>query len=185
MEDEKIVELFWNRSETAIEETDKKYYRLCKQIALNILSCNEDAEECVNDTYFGVWNSIPIQKPRVFSAYICRITRNIALKKFYYNTAQKRNSKLEISLTELEDCIIGGENVEQQYEAEILAKSISKFLRTLNYEQKNIFLRRYWFCDSITDISIRFNISNTKVKSILFRVRSKLKTYLEKEGFYL
>ena len=144
---------------------------------------HEDAEECVNDTYFGAWNAIPPARPKVLCAFITRITRNLALKKIEYNTAQKRNPEVEVSLTELDDCISGVENVEQQYEAEILAKHISEFLRSQDYESRNVFIRRYWFYDSICDIAALFFMSESKVKSMLFRTRNKLKTHLIKEGF--
>lgn len=185
MTDNEIVELYWQRSETAIKETEIKYGKLCRHIAMNILKNSEDADECVNDTYLGAWNAIPPQKPTVFSAYLCRITRNIALKKYGYSNAKKRSMQVEISLTELEDCVFGAKDIPYQFEAEHVAEVISDFLRTLSYENRNVFMRRYWFYDSISDISSRFAISESKVKSMLFRTRSKLKDYLMKEGIEL
>lgn len=182
MNDSEIIALYWQRSETALEATEKKYGKLCRHIAMNILQNSEDAEECVNDTYLGAWNAIPPQKPAVLSAYLCRIARNCALKKYHYNNSKKRNAQVEISLTELENCL--AQTTESAYacETEIAAKAISKFLRTLNYENRNVFMRRYWFFDSVSDIADRFSISESKVKSILFRTRGKLKKFLMKEG---
>lgn len=183
MDDSGIIDLYWKRSEQAIQETDIKYGKLCMHLARNILVNVEDAEECVNDTYFGAWNAMPPVRPNVLCAFIMRITRNLALKKIEYNTAQKRNPEVEVSLTELDDCISGIENVEHQYEAEVLAKHISDFLRAQDYISRNVFIRRYWFYDSICDIAVRFSMSESKVKSMLFRARNKLKTHLVKEGF--
>jgi len=185
MESSDIVELYWQRSEYAISETQAKYGGLCTHIAQNILSNNEDVQECVNDTYLGVWNAIPSARPNVFSAFVCRITRNTALKKYHYISAQKRNPELESSLTELEDFVCGNEDVESKYQVEQLSKAISNFLRQQDYDNRNIFLRRYWYYDSIKNISTCFNMSESKVKSMLFRTRNKLKDYLLKEGLYL
>lgn len=185
MDDSGIVELYWQRSEAAIKETEIKYGKLCRRIAMNILQNSEDADECVNDTYLGAWNAIPPQKPIVLSSYLCKITRNNALKKYEYYHAKKRNIQVEISLTELEDCVSGIKDVQYQFEAEHIAKVISDFLRTLNYDNQNVFMRRYWFYDSVSDIASRFAISESKVKSMLFRTRSKLKNCLKKEGIEL
>ncbi len=183
MDDNGIIDLFWKRSEQAIRETEIKYGKLCVHLAKNILLNVEDAEECVNDTYLGAWNAMPPARPSVLCAFIMRITRNFALKKIEYNTAQKRNPEVEVSLTELDDCISGIENVEHQYEAKVLAEHISDFLRVQDFESRNVFIRRYWFYDSICDIAARFSMSESKVKSLLFRTRNKLKTHLVKEGF--
>ncbi len=182
MSDSEIIALYWERSEAALEETEKKYGRLCRHIAMNILQSTEDAEECVNDTYLGAWNAIPPQKPAVLSAYLCRIARNCALKKYDYNNSKKRSARIEISLTELEDCLVQPANNVCPGEAELTAKAISKFLRTLSYESRTVFMRRYWFFDSVSDIASRFSISESKIKSILFRTRGKLKVFLMKEG---
>lgn len=183
MDDSRIIDLYWERSENAIQETDIKYGKLCLHLAKNILLNFEEAEECVNDTYFGAWNAMPPAKPKVLCAFITRITRNLALKKIEYSTAQKRNPEVVVSLTELDDCISDIENVERQYEVEVLARHISDFLRAQTYVSRNVFIRRYWFYDSICDIASRFSMSESKVKSMLFRTRNKLKTYLVKEGF--
>jgi RNA polymerase sigma-70 factor (ECF subfamily) len=182
LNDREIIALYWERSESAVEETEKKYGKLCRHIAMNILQNSQDVEECINDTFLGAWNSIPPQKPAVLSAYICRIARNCALKKFHYNNSKKRNAQLEISLAELEDCISQNDGEVHPGETELLAKAISTFLRTLSYENRAIFMRKYWFFDSVSDIADRFAISESKVKSILFRIRGKLKDFLMKEG---
>ena len=181
MEDYKIIELYWERSEMAIAETQNKYGNLCRYISCNILSDREDADECVNDTYLTLWNTIPPQRPNLFSAYIGKITRNLALKKFEYNTAQKRNPEAVVSLSELEDCISGHE---MPHEDEIMFKNkLNTFLRSLDYEARNVFLRRYWFFDSVKEIAERFDISESKTASMLMRTRNKLRDYLVTEGF--
>lgn len=185
MEDNQIIDLYLLRSESAITETDIKYGRLCRKLATNVLSNQEDAEECVNDTYLGVWNAIPPQQPLSLCAFVCRIARNLALKKYEYVSAAKRNPQTAVSLTELEDCISGSDMVEEEIENNRIEKAISDFLRTLDYDSRNVFLRRYWYFDSITDIEKRFNISSSKATTMLFRTRMKLKAYLQKEGIDL
>jgi len=183
VDDVEIIDLYWERSENAIRETDVKYGKLILHLAGNILRSREDAEECVNDTYLGAWNAMPPERPRVLCAFITRITRNLALKKIEYATAQKRNPEVEVSLSELDDCISGTENVGQQYEAAVLAAQISDFLRAQDDESRNVFIRRYWFYDSVRDIADLFSMSESKVKSMLFRTRNKLKNHLIKEGY--
>lgn len=182
MEDEKIVDLFWERSESAIIETEKKYGQYCKTIAINILGNSEDAKECENDAYHALWNTIPPNRPSVLKAYLGRILRNIAIDKYDYNTAQKRNSKFDLILSELEECIVSPANVELQYEQGEIAKRISEFLWTIDKENRIVFVRRYWYSDSIASIAAQFGMSESKVKSMLFRMRNRLKIYLEKEG---
>jgi RNA polymerase sigma factor (sigma-70 family) len=182
VEDEKIVDLFWERSESAIIETEKKYGQYCKTIAINILGNSEDAKECENDAYHALWNTIPPNRPSVLKAYLGRILRNIAIDKYDYNTAQKRNSKFDLILSELEECIVSPANVELQYEQGEIAKRISEFLWTIDKENRIVFVRRYWYSDSIASIAAQFGMSESKVKSMLFRMRNRLKIYLEKEG---
>ena len=185
LEDEKIVALYMERSENAIIETASKYGSFCRTIAFNILSNYTDAEECENDTYLAAWNTIPPTRPAKLSTFLGRLTRNIALDKYDYYTAQKRNSKFDLLLSELDDCISVPDNVEEEYEAGQVAKIISEFLRSRDYESRNVFLRRYWYADSISDISERFGMSESKVKSMLFRTRKKLKQYLKREGMII
>lgn len=182
MDDEKIIDLYWSRDETAIAETDKKYGITCLNLANKILYNLQDAEECVSDTYYGLWNAIPPTRPHFFPAFIAKITRNLAMKKITYANAKKRVS-VSISFHELEDYITSSNIIDENIQEEELAKIIEIFLKNLDYESRNIFLRRYWFFDSIIEIAQRFSISESKVKSQLYRVRSKLKKYLEQKGY--
>ncbi len=185
MDDEMIINLYWERSEAAITETANKYGRYCRAIAFNILSNNADAEECENDTYMAAWNSMPPTRPNKLLAFLGRLTRNIALDRYDYNKAKKRNGEFDTLLSELGDIIFSQIDVEEEYEAKEVSKFISEFLHGSNVENRVIFLRRYWFSDSINDISVQFGMSESKVKSILYRMRKKLKKYLEKEGVIL
>lgn len=185
MEDTKIVELFLKRIEQAIVETQLKYGKLCMKIARNILYNNEDAEEAVNDTYLGVWNSIPPQKPMYLMPFVCRITKNIAMDKLDYNNAKKRDSNAGMSFEELEDVVSEKSSIEEEYEAKEIAGYISEFLKKQNLKKRNIFLRRYWYFDSIQQIAELYGISENSVKSDLFRLRNKLKDYLDKKGVEL
>lgn len=185
MNDNQIVALFFERSEQALVETANKYDKLCRHIATNILNDAQDVEECVNDTYLGAWNSIPPNEPSVLSAYLCRIARNCALKKYHYNHSQKRNVNVSVSIAELEDCMSQPADDAHSVETELLSKAINSFLQEQSYENRAIFMRRYWFFDSVTDIAERFSMGESKVKSILFRTRNKLKDHLMKEGFHV
>ena len=185
MEDQRIVNLYIERSQQAIVETKNKYGAYCKAIARNILSSSSDIEECENDTYLATWNAIPPTIPRKLSVLLGRITRNIALDKYGYNTAKKRNRRFEVILTELEGCLASTDTVETIYEAGEIANLINQFLYAIDEQARNLFIRRYWYSDSIENLSIRFNMSSSKVKSILFRTRNKLKVYLVKEGVNL
>lgn len=182
MNDESIIKLYWNREETAIEETDKKYGKLCKRIAFNIVNNMCDVEECIDDSYLTVWNSIPYDRPKHFSAYICRIVRNLSLKRLEYNTAAKRRPDLMVSFDELEGCLTSGQNPEDYVDAKQLGKAISSFLSSQNERSRNIFIRRYWYFDSIKDISEDYGIKEERISVILFRMRKKLRNHLEKEG---
>lgn len=182
MEDSGIIELFWTRNEEAIRETSAKYGKLCFHIAHNILESREDCEECVNDTYLGVWNAIPVQRPNRFSVFISRITRNLALKKCAYNTAAKRNAAAATPLEELEDCVSGRDFVENEAENRRIERVINAFLDKLEPEKRDIFLCRYWYFEPIDSICARTGFSQSKVKSMLFHTRKKLRAYLEREG---
>jgi len=185
MEDSMIIDLYWERSESAIIETAKKYGGYCAKIAMNILRNHEDSEECVNDAYLKTWNAIPPKRPKIFMSFLGRITRNLSLNKYKQKNAQKRGgdeNEVEVLLSELSDCIPSGSSVETEYDADMTAKAIDGFLRSVDSENRIVFVRRYWYADSVNSIAERFNISESKVKSMLFRTRNKLKTYLEKEG---
>ena len=181
MDDSKIVELYWERKEEAIKETALKYGRLCTHIAKNILSSCEDSEECVNDTYFAVWNAIPNERPNRFSAFISRITRNLALKKYEYISGAKRNPSAITSLEELGDCVSGTESLESEVESRRIEITIDKFLWRQGEEKRTIFIRRYWYFDSIENICESTGFTQSKVKSMLYEMRQKLRKYLESE----
>lgn len=185
MHDDDIVKLFWARSETAISELSSKFGHYCYTIAYNVLSNYQDAEECVNDTYLTTWTIIPPNQPNNLSAFIGRIIRNIALDKYDYNIAKKRNGTFDALLSELDECISSPADVEKQCSEGEIAACISAFLRKLDYENRNVFLRRYWYSDSVSNIAGRFEMSESKVKSMLFRTRNKLRFFLEKEGIEL
>jgi len=185
MEDSKIIELYWMRSEDAISETDAKYGKLCRYIAMNILCRAEDGEECVNDAYLGVWNAIPPQKPDKFSAFISKITRNLALKKYEFLNAAKRNPEGAVSMAELEECVSGRDSVENELENRRIEKAISDFLWKQNVDKRTVFIRRYWYFESIDSICTRCGFSRGKVVSMLSRTRRKLREYLESEDIEL
>lgn len=182
MDDQIIVELYWERKEEAIRETAMKYGGLCAYISRNILFSREDCEECVNDTYFAVWNAIPKERPSIFSAFISRITRNLALKKYEYLSAAKRNPGAVASLEELGDCVSGAESVESEMEKRHIESTISRFLWQQNDEKRNVFIRRYWYFDSVESICKSTGFSQAKVKSMLYEMRQKLRKTLESEG---
>lgn len=182
MEDEMIIHLFMERSERAISELSQKYGKLCKMLANNILKNEQDVEECVNDAYFVLWNHIPPEKPNPLSAYLCRITRNLSLKRYHANVAQKRNSFYDVILEEVEECLQSNERVEDEILAQELANQVNVFLGTLKALDRIIFIQRYWFCDSISEIAKRHGVSNNYITVHLHRTRGKLKKYLEMEG---
>ena len=183
LEDIKIIELFLVRAEQAIVELSAKYGTVCGRIARNILNNDLDAEECVNDTYLAAWNTIPPQKPNPLRTYIFRIVRNISIAKYHANTSVKRNSIYDVALDELESCLAVSVTVEQEIAASELSRQIDLFLATLDEENQMMFVRRYWYSDSISDIAERFQTSNNNVSVRLSRTREKLKTHLKKEGF--
>ena len=185
MEDRQIIELYWNRAEEAIRETSIKYGRLCQYIAQNILSSPEDSEECVNDTWLGLWNAIPPKRPERLSAFVGRVVRNLALKRFDYLTAAKRSPEAVCSLEELEDCVSGRTSVEDEVENRRIEEAIDNFLWSLGEEKRTIFIRRYWYFDSIDHICLHTGYSQSKVKSMLFRTRQKLREFLESEDIEL
>ena len=182
MEDSKIVDLFFERSEQAVEELDKKYGAAVRKTAANILRCRQDAEECVNDTYLGVWNSIPPQRPDVLVSYVCRIARNLAVSRLRRETAAARNSGVDLMLDELAEAIPSHEDVEAEAEARELAAAVNRFLAALDYDDRFIFIRRYWYADAVRDIASAMHIRENRVSLRLFRLRKKLKNYLQKEG---
>ena len=181
MDDLSIIELYFARDEQAIKETDNKYGKLCHSIAYNILNNNEDSEECVNDTYIGVWNAIPPTRPNNFMAFLCKITRNISLKRIKAMARQKRSQATIVSLDELTE-ILPDESIGENISNDNLTELISDFLRKEKADVRNVFIRKYYFFDSVGDISKRYSFTEDKVKSMLYHTRKKLKDYLIKEG---
>ena len=184
IEDEKIVELFFRRSELAIRELDNKYGKVCHKLSYNIVNNRQDAEECVNDAYLGAWNAIPPEKPDPLLTYLCKIVRNISLKMYYRKKAAKRSSTYTIAMEEIEACIADPNTVEAEIEARELARIIESFLDTLTVENRVIFMRRYWFSDSCKDIAEFVGLSEKNISVRLTRIRQKMKSYLaEREVF--
>ena len=183
MKDEDIIRLYFERSENAIKETELKYGRLCTYVIKNILKNASDIDECVNDTYLAAWNSIPPSNPNILSAYLSKIARNLALKKYEYLSARKRNPEVMLSLSELEECVTDNLSSDIRYSDTELADFINQFLHSQKQENRMIFIRRYWYHDSIKEICKRYSLSKSKVESILFRTRKRLKEALEEEGY--
>ena len=178
MNDERIIELFFERSEEAISELDKKYGRVCHAVSYNILNDIRDAEECVNDAYLGTWNAIPPARPNPLITFVLKIVRNISLKRYEQNTALKRNSHYDASMEELEDCLLSSDNVEEEIAERELTGIIESFLDSLSRENRVIFLRRYWFADSYADIAKRVGLTEKNVSVRLTRIRKELRKYL-------
>lgn len=186
MNDDEILDLYWNRSENAIAATAEKYGNYCRTISYNILHNDEDAMECVNDTYLGAWKSIPPHRPERLGAFLGKITRNLSLNRFKEYTAQKRGmGQTHLVLSELSECIPSTDNVEQTVEEMLLVNSIEQFLYALPQQKRNIFIRRYWYLSPIKDIAGVYGMSESKLTSLLFRMRKELKEHLEKEGIIL
>lgn len=185
MEDDKIIELFYERSEQAITELSDKYGAICNKIADNILNNRQDAEECVNDAYLAVWNTVPPQRPDPLISYVCRIVRNLAVKKYHENTAVKRNSFYDVSLEEIEECLSVEASQEGELEAKEVSEMINRFLAGLDKKSRMIFIRRYWYSDSIEEIAERFDTGGHYISVRLSRIRKALKKYLKKEGVNL
>ena len=181
MDDLGIIELYFARSERAIKETKNRYGKLCYKIAYNILQNNEDAEECVNDTYTGLWNAIPPARPDNFTAFVCKIIRNLSLKRLKFMKREKRSADVLVSLHELEG-VLSDERCAPDISDEDIGKLISDFLHTQKEDVRNVFIRRYYFFDSVKEIAVEFSFSESKVKNMLFCTRNKLKDYLIKEG---
>ena len=185
MDDKRIVDLYWERSESAIEESQRKYGKYCYSIAYHILYNEQDSEECVNDTYLRAWNAIPPHRPEKLSAFLGKITRNLALNRHKQSKAQKRGEgKTEQALEELEYCLFDGG--EGDVSDEIAVKdALNAFLRSLPEENMVIFMRRYWYFHSVEEIASDLGLGISKVKVTLMRLRDKLKDFLEKEGIML
>lgn len=185
IDDKSIIELLFDRSEKGLAELDVKYGKLCHKLSRSILNDRQDAEECVNDAYLGVWNAIPPARPNPLRAYVCKIVRNISLKRYYENKAEKRNSVYDIAIQELGDCLPARNTLEGEVETRELVRIIETFLDTLGDENCVIFLRRYWFSDTYAEISERTGLSEKSVSMRLVRIRKQLKQYLIEREVYV
>lgn len=184
LDDNEIIELYWNRNERAITETDVKYGKYCRRIALNILENIGDADECLNDTYFKTWNSIPDKRPKFFQGFLGKIARNLAIDRWKNKTADKRGGgAASLVIDELSECISGNESTEEMYEARELYRSIDAFVKRLPKREQFIFMQRYFYVEPVGKIAKVLNIKENNVSLILSRTRRKLKRYLIEEGF--
>ena len=181
LEDEKIIDLYWERSENAITETDKKYRERCLYVARSILNDNSDAEECLNDTYLTAWNIIPPERPKILSSFLYKIIRNHSLNRLRTLNRDKRKRDLSFSIDELSECIDSGNDTEENFDETDVLNAINDFLRSLSKDNRFILVRRYWFFDSIAEIAERSSISEENVRKILSRLRKRLKEYLKKK----
>lgn len=183
MEGKEIIELFFKRDESAVEKTAETYGSYCKKIAMNILDSHEDSEECVNDAFLKAWELIPPNRPEKLSAFLGKLTRNLAINKLKYRSAEKRGSlKSDLILDELSEVISDNSSVELEQERKELIREINGFLRKLPGQKRNVFIRRYWYCDSVKEIAVSNGLSENNVSVILNRTRKKLKQHLEKKG---
>ena len=183
MDDSRIIRMFFDRAEGAIDALERKLGKLLYQLAVNILEDPREAEECVSDTSLAVWNAIPPEKPNLLTPYVCRIARNIALKRLRENTALRRNSRFDLSLEELTDCI-PDRTAEEALQSRELGRCLNRFLSTLSEENRLLFLRRYWFGDSLQDIAGLTGLRENTIAVRLSRIRAALKDYLIQEGSY-
>lgn len=184
MEEERILDLFFARSEEALRELDARYGKICRHLARGILGSEQDAEECVSDAYLGMWNAIPPNRPERLLPFLCRIVRNLSLARYHANTAGKRKCEYAAALQEMEDCLASRETVETQLAAEETARYIEKFLAMQSAENRVLFMRRYWFLDSYAEIARRMGVSEKTVSVRLVRMRRKLRKYLEERGVF-
>lgn len=186
MDDAKIVQLYWDRNEQAIPATADKYGNYCTSIATNILGNREDAEECVNDTYMNAWNSMPPHRPNILSAFLGKIVRNLSIKRYKHNTADKRGGgQTTVVLDEIAEFVSDTDSVEKEIDHRELVKAIDSFLDRLPTDKRSIFVCRYWYFDSVSDIANRFGMTENNVSVTLNRLRLKLHNYLLERGFEL
>lgn len=182
MTDKEIIGLFFARDENALTEIKVSYGLFCRRIIFAVIRCNEDVDECENDTYLKAWNVIPPNEPQSLKYFTGRIARNTALDRYRAENAQKRSAVTDVSFDELEECI---PLTDVDFDERQLGKAIDSFLRTLSTEKRVVFIRKYWFFDTISEISLRLDMSESKVKSMLMRTRGELRKYLEREGYSL
>ena len=182
VDDNQILELFFARSEQAIKELDSKYGKICHKVSYNILNDLQDAEECVNDAYLGAWNAIPPERPNPLLSFLCRVVRDQSIMRYHAKTAMKRNSTSDIALDELENCLSAKRSLEDEFEEKYLIDAIENFLDSLSQENRVIFMRRYWLCDSYDDIARCVGITEKNVSVRLTRIRKQLRNYLSQKG---
>lgn len=186
MEDEAIIALYWQRSEEAIVQTDRKYGRYCRSIAFNILENDDDTDECLNDTYLRAWNLMPPTRPSLLSSLLAKITRNLALDRKKYNQAEKRGGgQVPLVLGELSECVPGGTNAEEILENKEITALLNRFLSSLPQRTREVFMLRYWYLCPVRQIAETLGLGESNVKMTLLRARRQLKALLEKEGVYL
>ena len=186
MEDSKIVQLYWDRNELAITATSEKYGHYCTSISRNILGNAQDAEECVNDMYIHAWNAMPPHRPNVLSAFLGKIIRNISYNRYKYNTADKRgNGELPLVLDELSELVSGKSSVEQELDEQELILMLNTFLGKLTPKKRNIFIRRYWYTESVSEIAALYGMKENAVSMVLRRLRLSLYQYLTEKGVEL
>lgn len=181
MDDQAIIALFFDRSEQAIAELDRKYGKTCHSISYNILNNTQDAEECVNDAYLGTWNAIPPQRPNPLLTFLCKIVRNLSVMRYHANTAMKRNSSYDVALDELKDTLSSPTTPESELDAKTLAGLLNRFLDGLSEENRVIFMRRYWFSDTCAQIGERVGLTEKNVSVRLARTRKRLRDYLKEK----
>ena len=184
MEDAAIVDLYWQRDQQAIPETDRKYGRYCHTIAYNICTSHEDAEECVNDTWLRAWNLMPDKRPTILSTFLGTISRNFALDRYRSRTRQKRGGgETALALEELADCVPGPGDPEEELETKELGRALQRFVRRLPPRERDVFVSRYYFLAPLEELSRKTGFSESKLKSMLFRTRKKLNRFLQEEGY--
>lgn len=183
MDDSMIIEMYWNRNENAIEETNRKYGSYCFTIANNILNSKEDSDECVNDTWLRTWNVIPPKKPDRFRIFLARITRNLSFDKYKARHTAKRSGEMLYILDELSECVSGGNTTDDEVDMKLLSESINSFLKTVSQRDRTVFLRRYFYAMPVTEIAEKLDITANNASAILSRLRNKLREHLTKEGF--
>ena len=184
MDDTAIIELYWAKNQDAITETEKAYGRRLQGIAQRIVLVREDAQECVSDTYLAVWHAIPPRRPGILSAFLGKIARHLAIDRWRKSSAQKRGGgEMALALDELEDCVADSHTLEQTLDRRELSRSVNAFLAGLPETERKVFLCRYWYLDSVKEIAAYFGFTESKVASMLLRLRRRLRAHLEKEGY--
>ena len=185
MEDAEIVDLYWQRDQQAIAETDRKNGAYCQHIAYAVCGDRLDAEECVNDTWLRAWGAMPDKRPTVLATFLGKITRNLAINRFQRKTRKKRGGgETELALEELEECIPAALDVERRYELQEFRQAIGRFVSGLSETEQKVFVARYWYLCPVEEIARRLQISSSKTKSMLFRLRNRLRLYLKEEDLW-